>query len=410
MGAALQINWQGSPYMPLKLKGVLARHGIRQSELCEAVKQKDGKPMSSTGFSLIANWNTWPKNTPKESLQQQAMDFLVTKGVPDEEIATAFDVDGEDTHRHAHPIGIHVGQKHKKPEPEIEPLEIEMLNPAAKRHFAMFRDPFQGDVNGPEDVFLAADQRYIREAMFQTARHGGFLAVVGESGAGKSVLRRDLLDRIAREGHPISVIYPMIIDKKALTPTSIGEAIIKDLVHSAKVPRTKEGQARLLNELLLGSSRAGNSHVLIIEEAHDIPTECLKQLKRFWELEDGFKRLLSIVLVGQPELKQKLDERMNWEAREVIRRCEVAELLPLGNNLKDYLQHKFKRIEVALDKVMAPDAFDAIYARLTRVRPGTREVASQLYPLVVNNLVTKAMNRAAELGLPLVTGDLVKEL
>ena len=410
MGAALQINWQGSPYMPLKLKGVLARHGIRQSELCEAVKQKDGKPMSSTGFSLIANWNTWPKNTPKESLQQQAMDFLVTKGVPDEEIATAFDVDGEDTHRHAHPIGIHVGQKHKKPEPEIEPLEIEMLNPAAKRHFAIFRDPFQGDVNGPEDVFLAADQRYIREAMFQTARHGGFLAVVGESGAGKSVLRRDLLDRIAREGHPISVIYPMIIDKKALTPTSIGEAIIKDLVHSAKVPRTKEGQARLLNELLLGSSRAGNSHVLIIEEAHDIPTECLKQLKRFWELEDGFKRLLSIVLVGQPELKQKLDERMNWEAREVIRRCEVAELLPLGNNLKDYLQHKFKRIEVALDKVMAPDAFDAIYARLTRVRPGTREVASQLYPLVVNNLVTKAMNRAAELGLPLVTGDLVKEL
>ena len=410
MGAALQINWQGSPYMPLKLKGVLARHGIRQSELCEAVKQKDGKPMSSTGFSLIANWNTWPKNTPKESLQQQAMDFLVTKGVPDEEIATAFDVDGEDTHRHAHPIGIHVGQKHKKPEPEIEPLEIEMLNPAAKRHFAIFRDPFQGDVNGPEDVFLAADQRYIREAMFQTARHGGFLAVVGESGAGKSVLRRDLLDRIAREGHPISVIYPMIIDKKSLTPTSIGEAIIKDLVHSAKVPRTKEGQARLLNELLLGSSRAGNSHVLIIEEAHDIPTECLKQLKRFWELEDGFKRLLSIVLVGQPELKQKLDERMNWEAREVIRRCEVAELLPLGNNLKDYLQHKFKRIEVALDKVMAPDAFDAIYARLTRVRPGTREVASQLYPLVVNNLVTKAMNRAAELGLPLVTGDLVKEL
>ncbi|GBG03929.1 hypothetical protein AZSI13_32560 [Azospira sp. I13] len=396
--------------MPLKLKGVLARNGIRHSELCDAVKQKDGKPMSSTGLSLIANWNTWPKNTPKESLQQQTRDFLTSKGVSEEEIATAFDVDGEDSHRHAHPIGIHVGQKHKKPEPEIEPLEIEMLNPAAKRHFGIFRDPFQADVNGPEDVFLASDQRYIREAMFQTARHGGFLAVVGESGAGKSVLRRDLLDRIAREGHPISVIYPMIIDKKSLTPTSIGEAIIKDLVHSAKVPRTKEGQARLLNDLLLGSSRAGNSHVLIIEEAHDIPTECLKQLKRFWELEDGFKRLLSIVLVGQPELKQKLDERVNWEAREVIRRCEIAELQPLGNNLKDYLQHKFKRIDVALDKVMAPDSFDAIYARLTRVKPGSREVLSQLYPLVVNNLVTKAMNRAAELGIPQVTGDLVKEL
>ena len=45
----------------------------------------------------------------------------------------------------------------------------------------------------------------------------------------------------------------------------------------------------------------------------------LKFLKRFWELEDGFKKLLSILLIGQPELKNKLDERQHYEAREVIR-------------------------------------------------------------------------------------------
>jgi len=53
---------------------------------------------------------------------------------------------------------------------------------------------------------------------------------------------------------------------------------------------------------------------------------------------------------------------------------------------------------------------DPIRARWTRVDPATREVKTNLYPLIVNNTATRAMNKAAELGLPLVTGDLIKEL
>ena len=70
--------------------------------------------------------------------------------------------------------------------------------------------------------------------------------------------------------------------------------------------------------------------MLMIEEAHDLSIPTLKYLKRFWELEDGFKKLLAIVLIGQVEMKAKLDESQNWEAREVIRRIEVLELKPLG--------------------------------------------------------------------------------
>ncbi len=61
-------------------------------------------------------------------------------------------------------------------------------------------------MQGAEDVFTTPDIRYVREALYQTARHGGFMAVIGESGAGKSTLRRDLIERINRENAPVIVI------------------------------------------------------------------------------------------------------------------------------------------------------------------------------------------------------------
>jgi ATPase subunit of ABC transporter with duplicated ATPase domains len=79
--------------------------------------------------------------------------------------------------------------------------------PATKKAFGLFRDPFADEaMQGAEDVFTTPDIRYVREALFQTARHGGFLAVIGESGAGKSTLRRDLIERVNRENAPVIVM------------------------------------------------------------------------------------------------------------------------------------------------------------------------------------------------------------
>jgi type II secretory pathway predicted ATPase ExeA len=398
-------------YMPLKLKGVLARLGIRQTAWAAGIKQSDGKPLSLSAATQIMNWDTWPKLTPKEKIQRQTEKLLREHGADEVDIATIWEEDNEDLHRSNHPSGCHLGQKPGRMEPVIEPMETEMLSPEAKKLFSIFRDPFSDDVQSADDIFLSADQRYIREAMFSTAKHGGFLAVVGESGAGKTVLRRDLIDRVNRESHPITVIQPRLIDKGTLTAGSICEAIIDDLRPGEKVKRSLEGKARQVEKLLTDSSRAGNTHVLLIEEAHDLSINTLKYLKRFWELEDGFKKLLSIILVGQPELKSKLDERQNYEAREVIRRCEIVELQPLDRHLEAYLSLKFKRLGSDIKDVFAPDAFDAIRARLTRQRRGAvGDVTSMVHPLMVNNLVTKAMNLCAKTGAPKVSADVVKEI
>lgn len=391
--------------MPIHLKGVLASFGIRQDDVCANVIQTNGRPLSGTGISLIVNWDKWPQATPKADIQRQIENYLRSRGVPDTTLQSIWHEDKADAHRGAHPAGIHLGQPSpKKPKPTFDDYEpeVEMLTPAARKAFQIFRDPFIDDVRGPDDLYLSADQRYIREALFQTARHGGMTAVVGESGAGKSVLRRDLIDRLQREEHPVNVIFPRSLDKATLKASAINEAIIQDLAPGTKTPRSLEAQARLVEKLLLGSSRAGNVHVLLIEEAHDLTITTIKHLKRYYELEDGYRKLLGIILIGQPELKGKLDERQNWEAREVIQRVQVAELVSLGNGLRDYVRHKLARASVDATAVIAEDAFDAMAAYLSK-RGG-------LYPLRVNNLTTRALNRAAELGVPQVTADLIRSM
>lgn len=404
---------QEATYMPLKLKAVLVRLGIPQIEWAHAIKQEGrgvaGKQLSLSAATQIMNWNTWPQLTPADSIKRQTEEFLRRHDVDELDLAYIWEIDGEDNARCAQPSGVHLGQKAERLQPEIEPLEIEMLSPNAKKHFSLFRDPFVEDVQGPDDVFLSADQRYIREAMYSTAKHGGMLAVVGESGAGKTTLRRDLVDRVQRDSQLIVLIQPRLIDKGTMTAGGICEAIIGDLREGEKIPRSLEAKARKVEQLLKDSSRAGNVHSLVIEEAHDLSIQTLKFLKRFWELEDGYKKLLSIILIGQPELKNKLDERIHYEAREVIRRCEVAELAPLDRHLEEYLTLKFKRIGKKLDELFDKNAYDAMRARLTRQK-GAGKCVSMVYPLVVNNLVTSALNLCAEIGSDKVSADVIKEL
>ena len=401
--------------MPLKLKGILMDIGVRQPDFARAIVQRggyvEGKPLSHSAAAALLAKNIWPSLTPREDIVRQTADFLRSYGVPQPEIDSAFEFDESDSHRFAHPKGVHTGQ-HTRAIPDIDPIETEMLTPTARKHFSLFRDPFTDDVQGPDDVFLSADQRYIREVLFSTAKHGGMVAIIGESGSGKTTLRRDMIDRIVRESLPIVAIQPQVIDKTMLTAGAICHAIIDDLQPSRKVPRTLEAQGRLVKTMLTESSRAGNSHVLLIEEAHDLNIQTLKYLKRFWELEDGFKKLLAIVLIGQPELKAMLNEgsTAGIQAREVIRRMEVAELLPLDVEVENYLKLKFKRIGVALEGVFESNAFEAIRARLTRPGKTPREAISMVYPLTTNRLVIRAMNTAADLGEPRVTADLIKEI
>lgn len=402
--------------MPLRLKATLLRHGIRHEEVSDRLIQRGGsragQPLSRSSFTRMLNHSWRPSYTPWDEIQAATEQLLAERGVPPEELAQIWEEDGIRRHS-TKPLNTRMGEdrKHARDNNNAIEIEPEMLSAQAKRHFSLFRDPFQDDVQGPDDLFMSADQRYVREAMYQASKTGGwFIAVVGESGSGKTTLRRETIDRINREQIPVAVIQPKSFDKTALKAAHICHAILADVKPNEHPKRSLEALARQVEKALIESGRSGQTHVLMIEEAHDLSIQTLKYLKRFWEMEDGFKKLLSIVLIGQPELKEKLNERQYFEAREVIRRCEVVELLPLDNQLADYLTLKFKRIGCDLANIIDSNAIDAIRQRLTLVGRGPQrnQTVSMTYPLVVNNMVTKAMNEAAHAGATKVTADIVR--
>ena len=285
-----------------------------------------------------------------------------------------------------------------------------MLTLKTFKKFGLAADPFSGDVVKAEDVYLTEDTQFIAEYILQSAKAGGMVALIGESGSGKTTIRRYAIDRMAAEGQKVRIIIPRCIDKTRLSTGSICDAIISDC--SAETPRrTMEAKARQIERILTHSSRAGWSHVLMIEEAHDLNINTLKYLKRFWELEDGYKKLLSIVLIGQIEMKAKLDESKNWEAREVIRRMEVLELEPLGSGeeIAKYLDIKFKRLGKNRAEIITDQGCAALASKLRR-QTQRGLVYSVAWPLLINNWCMKAMNEATELGAKCVDAEVVNAL
>ncbi|EHO3786315.1 AAA family ATPase [Salmonella enterica] len=297
-------------------------------------------------------------------------------------------------------------------------LKKQTLSQKARKAFNLFRNPFDDTaIQSADDVFTTPDIRYVREAMYQTATHGGMLAIWGESGSGKSTLRRDLIDRLQRENSNIIVIEPYVLamednDRtgKTLKAASIAEAILR-AVSGERPKQSPEARFAQVHQALKDSADgdSSNSHVLIIEEAHSLPIPTLKHLKRFLELESGFKRLLSIILIGQQELCDKLSER-RASVREVVQRCELVQLEPLNNDLEAFLAFKLTRAGKKLEEVLDASAIPAIVSRMTTRDNKGNVVSSILYPLAVGNLMIAAMNAAAEIGVPVVNGDIIKNL
>lgn len=288
---------------------------------------------------------------------------------------------------------------------KIKKVEVEMIREETKRHFKLFKNPFIDDVLEDKDIYMSDEHRYIEAAMLDAARHGGFLAVIGECQSGKSIMRRKMVLQLQREGN-VRIIFPQIVDKDRATAASICDAIISD-ISSEKSKVRLEQLSRQVHRLLLSRHKQGYRHCLIIEEAHDLDLKILKLLKRFYEMEDGYTKLLGIILIGQTELKERLDEEKHPDMREVIRRVQKAEILGLNGNIKGYLELKFKRVGAKIEDIITDEAVKALGLRLSTKDGKNGKAISHAYPGLVNNYMAKAMNMACDMGEAKVTEEAV---
>ncbi len=370
----------------MTLRSALDRAGASQGELASHLG------LAKSTVSQLVTKGQFPKKGAGE-IRRKVNAFLLDRGVSPQGLWAKAPV----------PEGS------KRPDIENKEENI-MISKEAKKQFKIARDPFAADVASQRDVYMTSEARFAAEYMYTTARSGGLLAVIGESGSGKTTLRRLLIDRVNKEELKIKVVFPRIIDKGRLSAASICDAIISDC--SQETPKKSlEAKARQIERILKDSLNAGWKHVLMIEEAHDLTIQTLKYLKRFWELESGFEKLLSIILIAQPELKEKLDESRNWEAREIIRRMEIVELgaLQTAAELKGYLEFKLRRVGLSPEDLLEDDSYGAILNKLSR-RTRRGELMALSYPLTVNNLIKRALNTAAEVGQEMVNAETIGAL
>ena len=159
----------------------------------------------------------------------------------------------------------------EKEEPML--LQNTPITPQALKHYNLPRSPFVDDVQSRDDVYQSPAVRYARAALLDAASNHGFVALVGESGAGKTTLVEELEQRLIDEGKDIVVIKPYVLAMEAtdtkgktLRATHIAEAIAYALDPQLKIKRSPQTRFAQLHQLLVGSRRAGRRHLLVIEE------------------------------------------------------------------------------------------------------------------------------------------------
>jgi type II secretory pathway predicted ATPase ExeA len=158
--------------------------------------------------------------------------------------------------------------------------------------------------------------------------------------------------------------------------------------------RTLEYRARLVGRTLEEAYKDNRRVVVLIDEAHLLRPDALLALKRLYEFEIGFKKLLSIILIGQDGLARQL--RTNFNLTEVSQRVDLYEIGSLNGSLGAYVRHKLERAGAGRD-IFDNSAFKAI---------GERHDT----PLLVNNIAAAALVAAHDLGEKHVTGDIVRSI
>lgn len=377
------------------LKELMQQHQLTQRTVALAVG------ISPAAMNKLVNLGQPPKRG-WSALKAALVAHLIDRGIPKTSLETA--LNGLDT-----PPQVTVENKD-----DTMIMRKQNLAMRTRQAFGLVKNPF-ADPQSPEDVYLSPESRYVREVLYDAAANGGFLAVVGESGSGKSTLRKELIERLRVEDPSVIIVEPYTLgmassdkDGKPLRAPHIAEAIISTVTPGTPMPSSPEMRFRRLHQVLKDSARAGFKHCLIIEEAHDLHRHTLKGLKRFWELEDGLKRLLSIILIGQTELEDKL---LNKDAyvREVVQRCDLVHL-PAVQDLKDFLTFRFSRVRADMTTVFSPDALEELQNRLVAARDNSGHGVYMGFPLMISNFAIAAMNYAAAVGEKQVTADVVRQV
>ena len=222
------------------------------------------------------------------------------------------------------------------------------------QHFALREPPFSIT---PDAAFFYPHEgvQAALNTLLVAIRSGeGFLKIVGEVGCGKTVLCRQLLRTLHEE------CVMAYIPNPDLGPRDLLLALAQELGLKVAASATRHKLLDTLQRCLLAHAENGRSVVVVIDEAQAIPLRTVESLRLLSNLETEKRKLLQLVLMGQPELDRKL---ARVEIRQLLQRITFSEHLGPMTPLRvgPYLKHRL--VVAALDAHTDTDVFEPAAAQ-----------------------------------------------
>lgn len=205
-------------------------------------------------------------------------------------------------------------------------------------YYQLKENPF--NVTADPDFFYASQchTEAISNLIYGIDQRKGILVITGEVGTGKTTLCRKLLFESLENVKFAFILNPDFSEIELL------QMILSDLgIHTKH--NTKSDLIHDLNTFLISQTVKGNNIVLIIDEAQNLSVTQLEQIRLLSNLETEKEKLLQIVLVGQPELREKL---LLPELRQLRQRISVHyNLDPLNiNDVSNYIHHRILKAAI----------------------------------------------------------------
>jgi len=219
--------------------------------------------------------------------------------------------------------------------------------------YGLRENPFNV-TSDPSFLYLShTHQEAIDHLLYGINQRKGFVEITGEIGAGKTTVCRALLNKLDQK------TKTSLIFNSNLPENQLLEAILEDF---GILPerRSKILFLRQLNHFLMEQLSAGNNTVLIIDEAQNLRSSALETIRMLSNLETEKEKLLQIVLVGQPELRNKLNSPKLLQLRQRISvRFHVNALRK--DEIEKYIHHRLLVAGDDLKISFTPEAIDEIY-------------------------------------------------
>jgi type II secretory pathway predicted ATPase ExeA len=220
-------------------------------------------------------------------------------------------------------------------------------------HFKLTEQPFRLT---PDPDFLYWSMQHARAKAYMESTiwlADGFVVITGEIGSGKTTLLQSFLEELDDD-----VVYA-VVSQTQLSATQFLQAILAEFGFQPFDKRKVE-LLDILNSFLIEQYSNGKKVVLIVDEAQNLSTKVLEEIRLLSGIETHKEKVLRIILTGQPELKQKL---ASPKLKQLLQRVRLRfHLGPLSQpDIGEYIKHRMSVAGHAENDVFAEDCYETIF-------------------------------------------------